>query len=139
MSIANNLSFKLLVSSRPIPACCQVFSRFAGIRLQDLTADDIRAYVEDELLQDELLIEMDRHEKGFAKKVKHSLTEKAEGVFLWIVLVVRRLLIGLGNYDDRQTLISKLDELPSDIENLYDHMFGKMSLENRKRALCSYN
>lgn len=124
---ANGTTVKMIVSSRPIPMCCQVFSSFPSLKLQDLTEADIKAYIEDKLLHNELLVEMNDLEEGFADEVEMSLVEKASGVFLWIVLVVRSLLIGLGNYEDRHVLMAKIDELPTDLENLYHHMFGKMS------------
>lgn len=133
-SLARNMSVKVLVSSRPLPACHQVFSRSPGLRLQDLTAGDIRAYVDEELLQDQLVIEMDHLEPGFAEEVKEALMEKSSGVFLWIVLVVRRLIIALGNYDDRAALMAKIDELPNDLERLYDHMFRSMSEEYQREG-----
>jgi len=134
VQLAGCSSVKILVSSRPIPACYHIFSRFPSIRLQDLTVNDIRAYIDAELLSDDLLIEMDTLENGFAQEVKKALTEKSSGVFLWIVIVVKKLLIGLGEYDDRDTLMAKIDELPSDLEELYDHMFSKMSKEYQKEV-----
>lgn len=133
--LTETTSIKLLVSSRPIPECHQIFCRFPSkLRLQDLTADDIQAYIDEELMQDGLFLDMDRLENGFAREVKNALTEKASGVFLWIVLVVKRLLIGLANYDSKDILIRVIDELPSDLEKLYDHMFGRMSKEHQQEG-----
>lgn len=129
-----NPAIKLLVSSRPIPACHQIFSQFPSLRLQDLTAGDIRAYVEHELIRNPLFVEMNVLERGFMEEIRTSLTEKSSGVFLWIVLVVRRLLIGLGNYDDRKRLLEIIDELPNDLMNLYDHMFSTMSNEHQREG-----
>lgn len=131
LSLTDGKSIKLLASSRPISACHQIFGTFETLRLQDLTTGDIEAYVDAELLQDQLLQDMDCLEPGIAAEIKHSLTSKASGVFLWIVLVVRRLLIGLGNYEDRSMLIAAIDELPNDLEDLYDFMFGKMNKSNQ--------
>lgn len=127
-------AIKLLVSSRPIPACHQIFSQFPTLRLQDLTAGDIRAYVEHELIRNPLFIEMNVLERGFAEEIRTSLTEKSSGVFLWIVLVVRRLLIGLGNYENKTRLLEIIDELPNDLMNLYDHMFSTMSVEHQREG-----
>ena len=45
--------------------------------------------------------------------------------------MVKRLLSGLRDYDTLSDLIQKLDELPGDLEALYDHMLGDMSSQNR--------
>ena len=125
---------KVLAASRPIPACHQAFSRLPSLRLQDLTAQDIRAYINEELVSDDLFQEMDCPESGFSKDITEALVNKASGVFLWIILVVRSLLVGLGNYENRQTLMKKVDELPPDLEALYDHMFGKMSQQYQREG-----
>lgn len=136
---------KLLVSSRPIPACHQVFSHCPSIRLQDLTRGDMFAYVEAELIQNDLFMDM-LHMEGseFAHDMSETLVEKSSGVFMWLVLVVRSLLIGLGNGDQTEKLVAKIDELPTDLEALYDHMFsgmgqayqreGAVLLQHTKRA-----
>lgn len=45
--------------------------------------------------------------------------------------MVKRLLGGLRDYDTLSDLLQKLDELPGDLEALYDHMLGDMSPQNR--------
>lgn len=132
--VSESSSIKILVSSRPIPACHQVFSRFPNIRLQDLTFKDIESYINHELVQDELFHEMDYLEPGFADDVTQKLVRKASGVFLWIVLVVKKLLIGLGNFDDRDRLMATIDELPGDLEALYSHMFSAMSRQHQREG-----
>ena len=122
-------SIKILASSRPTPACYQIFSRCPSIRLQDLTAGDIRAYIDKELVQEPLFQEMNCLEPGVGDEIKAALVDKASGVFLWIVIVVKRVLVSLGSYDDRTALLAKIDELPNDLEKLYDLMFGSMSQE----------
>lgn len=131
---ANGTTMKMIVSSRPIPMCYQIFSAFPSLKLQDLTVGDIKAYIEDELLHVDLFVEMNDLEEGFANEVETSLVEKASGVFLWIVLVVKKLLIGLGNYEDRHELMARIEELPSDLEHLYDHMFGNLSSEYQREG-----
>ncbi len=44
---------------------------------------------------------------------------------------MKRLLQGLRDYDTLSDLLKKLDELPGDLEALYDHMLGDMSPQNR--------
>lgn len=134
MRLTERSTFKILASSRPLPDCHQVFARCPSIRLQDLTIPDIRAYIDEELMNDPLFIDMDQLETGFANDVRAALIEKACGVFLWIVLVVKRLLRGLGNYDDRSILMARIDELPNDLEKLYDHLFKQLSHEYQKEA-----
>lgn len=128
-------SIKILVSSRPIPPCFQVFSRHPSLRMQDLTICDVRRYIQAELLEDPLLQEMDLLEPGIVVEIESALVQKASGVFLWIVLVVKNILVALGNYEDRETLLSRIDQLPSDLEKLYEYLFSSMDLEHRREGI----
>jgi len=132
--LSNSPGIKVLVSSRPIPSCHHFFSRFPSIRVQDLTVTDIEYYIEEELVTDDLLQEMNTLYPGFSDQVIKELTSKASGVFLWIILVVKDLLIGLENYDKPDTLMHKINRLPSDLEDLYDHMFARMSPEYQQEG-----
>ena len=134
LRIGSSSAVKVLISSRPIPACCEIFVRCPSFRMQDLTIEDIRNYVQDKLIESQLFQDMEQAEDGFAREILAKLTSKASGVFLWVVLVVKELLIGLINYDDRDTLEQRIDKLPSDLEELYDHMFSRMSPEYRQEA-----
>lgn len=130
--VVDSETVKILLSSRPIPACVRAFSNFPKLRLQDLTHPDVMIYVEDKLGQDLLMQKLDIAESGAAAELVHGITSKASGVFLWVILVVRRLLSGLRDYDTLSDLVQKLEELPPDLETLYELMLGKMSRRNRQ-------
>lgn len=55
-----------------------------------------------------------------------TIIYKAEGVFLWVELVVNDLIKGLKNNDTLEELRERLDLMPSDIEDLYSHMLSKI-------------
>ncbi|KAI0386447.1 hypothetical protein F5Y04DRAFT_276054 [Hypomontagnella monticulosa] len=129
ISSARNPNVKFLVSSRPIPACVDAFSMCPTLQLHDLTHDDIQKYVED-LLQDSF---KKRHTLEMPQLVE-EVVEKACGVFLWVVLVARSLLTGLRNYDNVQELRERLDELPSDLKDLYAHMLQQVPQQYRRGA-----
>jgi hypothetical protein len=113
---------KFCVSSRPWPVFQDIYKGTPGLRVQDLTKDDIRLYVKDKLERNnhmqELLIESPKEATSFVDE----LVEKADGVFLWVVLVVKSLVSGLCNGDGLFHLRSRLGSLPSDLETLYEHM-----------------
>lgn len=132
--LAAHPAIKVLVSSRPVPECHYIFDGYPGLKLQDLTRTDIGNYIDAELISDKLFARMALLEDGFAAEVRSTLVEKASGVFLWTVLVVQRILLGLVHHEDREALLKRIDELPKDLEKLYDHMFGKMSVGYRADA-----
>ena len=122
---------KILLSSRPIPACVHAFTTCPQLSLQTLTEGDIQKYVQDKLGQHALLKRMELAEKGATHRIVDSIMSKASGVFLWVVIVVRLVNIGLQDYDTVPRLLQRIDDLPPDLENLYDHMLRSMSPQNR--------
>jgi hypothetical protein len=127
-------SVKILLSSRPIPACFQAFSNCSTLRLQDLTQQDIKHYVHDELAENPLMLRLEAAERGCTSRLVDGITHKAAGVVLWVVLVVRNLRSGLQDYDTSAELQRKLDELPPTLEKLYAHMLGSMSSRHRQQG-----
>ena len=63
-----------------------------------------------------------------------EITKKASGVFLWVILVVKSLLEGLRNHDRIADLEIRLQELPTDLESLYQHMLDNMRPSYRQQA-----
>lgn len=130
LTAANHYQYvKVLVSSRPTPACVDAFSSFPHLKLQDLTRDDIRDYTVS-LLRQRLESRYGEEWETFVEAV----VEKSCGVFLWVVLVVRSLLTGLQNFDDITELRHRLDEFPSELKDLYAAMFMHMPLAYKKQA-----
>jgi hypothetical protein len=50
-SIESSSCAKAVLSSRPTPECIAAFSHCQSLRLQDLTRDDIRFYVDQQLMK----------------------------------------------------------------------------------------
>ena len=124
-------SVKILLSSRPIPACVHAFTKCPQLSLQKLAEGDIQNYVQDKIGQHALLVRMELARKGATRQIVDSITSKASGVFLWVTLVVRLVIIGLQEYDTVPRLLQRIDDLPPDLESLYDHMLGSMNPQNR--------
>lgn len=118
-------NIKAIVSSRPIPSCFQAFSRGPKLRLQDLTRHDIKTYVHDTIVlhpHTETLIEMNR---TIVDKIESELTEKASGVFLWVVLACRSLIQGFAAFDSPEELQQRLNELPPELNDLFKHILQR--------------
>ncbi|KAJ4399203.1 hypothetical protein N0V85_006085, partial [Neurospora sp. IMI 360204] len=120
---------KYLVSSRPMQACAKAFGSCPGLRLQDLTEDDIRRYTE-AMLGEQL---RDKGGEDWYRLV-NEIVKRSEGVFLWVALVIRSLQKGLQNHDNLKEMRKRLDQLPSDIEKLYGHMLKKIPPDYKKNA-----
>ncbi|KAB5530514.1 hypothetical protein GE09DRAFT_394723 [Coniochaeta sp. 2T2.1] len=132
LQATGNTFIKALVSSRPIPSCCDRFRLCPTLRLQDLTRHDIHRYVTENLGHHHLIARMEKIEPGMTRKIVREVVNRASGIFLWVVLVVRRLVSRLQTYTlSTSTLLEEVFRLPPDLEELYAHMLGSMSKQNQ--------
>lgn len=134
VSIPRESCLKVLLSSRPIPACVEVFSNCPKLQLQDLTYNDIRLYAVDRISDHPQFTRLVTEDETQASRLIDEIVAKASGVFLWVIIVVRRLMDGLQNYDRLEDLRQRLEGLPTDLEELYNHMLEKLDPLYRRQA-----
>jgi hypothetical protein len=121
--LAQSPHIKLCVSSRPWTVFVDAFDRSKWkLYLQDLTRNDIRLYIKDNLEEDPRFQELKNREAIGSERLVQQIIKKAQGVFLWVYLVVRSLLRGLTNRDDMSDLERRLAELPGHLETYFKHM-----------------
>lgn len=65
-----------------------------------------------------------------------SLLRKAEGVFVWLCVVVQSLRDGFENLDNSSALPQRIDEYPEDIHQLYTFILARHK-ENLTRHMAS--
>lgn len=107
---------KVCVSSRPDQSFCQRLEALPSVRLQDLNYGDVLEYAYSKLGKG------DTRTKRLAERV----ALKAEGVFLWAVLVCDSLCSGLMAQDDDETLLQRLYAYPQGLDDLFDSMFANL-------------
>lgn len=125
---------KICVSSRPLLVFGEIFSSRPSLRLQDLSLQDIKFYVNENLRKHRRFRQLLEKEPIKAPQLVKDIVGRADGVFLWVRLVVDSLREGLGNHDEIEDLQERLDELPGDLEQLYSHMWGRTHKMYRTRA-----
>ncbi|KAI3549389.1 hypothetical protein CSPX01_02497 [Colletotrichum filicis] len=128
---------KVCVSSRPEPALKRVLEKYPMLKIHDLTSRDIHLLTRERL--EAIGIDL---EYGGTDALSELICKKAEGVFVWVVLVLNSLKRGLDNYDDVDTLYSRVESLPKDLTKLYKEMWSRMKedsdLYRRKTVLLFY-
>ena len=117
---------KACLASRPWPVFEDAFSTHPSLMLQHLTYSDIVAYSEEKLRSHPGFLALQRQEPYYASRLIESIAVQSDGVFLWVSLVVRSLMTGLSNSDRISDLQRRLEELPSDLEDLYQKMFDSI-------------
>ncbi|KAK8075657.1 hypothetical protein PG997_010320 [Apiospora hydei] len=89
--------------------------------MQDFNRGDIITYVHDTLANDENYQDLeDRDTAG--KELLDEIVEAANGVFLWVFLVVRSFQEGLLNGDSIASLKRRLDTLPRDLNQYFERI-----------------
>ena len=126
---------KLCVSSRPLRELEKRFESDDCLKLQDLTRSSIRTYVTGVLENNSDFKRFQERYQPMAATKKSQLVAdilgKAHGVFLWVKLVVIDILDGISNLDDWETLNRRLEEIPEDLEKLYQKLWKRIFSQNR--------
>ncbi|KAK0513341.1 hypothetical protein JMJ35_004327 [Cladonia borealis] len=134
----NNI--KICASSRP----WNVFgTAFGGgscrmFRLQDLTRNDITLYVRETLEQNDLFNQLRKRDNTHCIELVEEVVSKAQGVFLWVFLVVRSLITGLTNADRVTDLRRRLRLLPADLESYFSHMLATIDTFYEKQTAQTF-
>ncbi|KAL2061695.1 hypothetical protein VTL71DRAFT_7073 [Oculimacula yallundae] len=115
-------SIKVCLSSRPLVVFQSLLEGYPGLRLQNLTYPDIQRYVQDKLAGNSAFRGLAEEEEEAAPALVREIVEKADGVFLWVRLVVGSLLNGIRNRDEMCHLRARLRLLPKELEPLYGRL-----------------
>lgn len=125
-----SLTFKIICSSRRENAIELAFTKHHSFRIEHYTSKDIEnfiiarlAEVTDNLYPDE------KADRVIAEVVSEAVV-KAEGVFIWAILVADELIVSIEAGQILE-LYQKLNDLPSDLQELYTRIIEKIPLEVR--------
>lgn len=113
---------KACVSSRPEKYLVSRLELYPQLKLQDLTANDIRTVVVDRLKAC-----ASHWEDSDIQKLAEKVRDRASGVFLWVRLVTDQLVRGLLHGDSQQILMERLTKLSPKMEALYEHMWRSLN------------
>lgn len=130
---------KLCISSRPYNEFIDAFGRSSDpqLTLEDLTREDIRIYVRN-TLEENLRFRALKARDDRSQDLVHEIVEKARGVFLWVILVVRSLLAGLRNADRIYDLQKRLQEFPETLEKYFSHMITSVEPVYREQTAQAF-
>ena len=117
---------KMCISSRPWRIFEEAFGAHPYLKLEDLTANDIKSYVQDQLISNERFQQLYLRQPSGCLHIAREVVEIAQGVFIWVTLVVRELLTGMRNEDRLIDLQKRLRSMPPDLGDFYAHIFRKL-------------
>jgi hypothetical protein len=117
---------KCCVSSRPWVVFKENFEGCPNLQLQDLTYDDIQKFVTGSFLANSAFRRLSLQDPLPMTELIEEVVTKAEGVFLWVQIVVRDLLKGIRNRDSVPDLWERVVSFPREIEPLYRHIISQI-------------
>ncbi|KAL6895259.1 hypothetical protein HDV57DRAFT_506823 [Trichoderma longibrachiatum] len=120
-SLTSQKNVKLCISSRGEDVFHQKFSEYDGLKLEDLTWDDMSQFALAGIPDS-----FGKYPADFLGDLRDLLVEKAEGVFLWLVLALESVKRGLRNNDKQDEIHLRLRQLPSKLEELYADMWDRL-------------
>ncbi|KAL3419726.1 hypothetical protein PVAG01_08224 [Phlyctema vagabunda] len=125
---------KAIVASRPLNIFKTFFAESSSVRLQDLTSSDINNFIGSELERNKRFRDLKQDEDEAAESLCLAISEKADGVFLWVTLVIGSLPRGFENGDRISDLLRRIEELPSDLEALCSYMLASMEPRYKRQG-----
>ncbi|KAK8251181.1 hypothetical protein HDK77DRAFT_440374 [Phyllosticta capitalensis] len=123
-------SVKLCSSSRSWEKFEHAFREKPRCLVHELTEEDIRKYARENIEKSPELMALIEDKRNF-EEIVDEITFKAEGVFLWVFLVVRMLLDGPEEGASFGDLQKKLDSYPTELDDLYHRIYQSIKPEFR--------
>jgi len=127
---ADSPDVKICVTSRPCQEFLQCFDPGMRMHLHELTHGDVQRFVRGALEKESNYATANMDTDEFVKEI----SERAEGVFLWVRLVVRSLVDGIRHRYSSAMLKEKLDKTPRGLEPLFDQLFNDIDPSDRDRS-----
>ncbi|KAM7186281.1 hypothetical protein V8F33_011877 [Rhypophila sp. PSN 637] len=119
-------SFKICVSSRMENPFMDMFSEDIRLYLHELTRADMEEYVHGNL--EHVGTQNER------RRLATSITAKAEGVFLWVVLVVLNIRKLWDDGARFSRLLTEIQSLPTELNELFQRILDTLGSQQKQMA-----
>ena len=123
---------KFCVSSRPEHYISTRLSKHPQLRLQDLTATDMKILICDELSNARSKCNPAQIEDEHLDEIVQTMSRKADGVFLWVHYAINSLITGMRKQDDFKDLLNRTEDLPSGMYELYLQMWKRQNEDQQR-------
>ena len=123
-------NIKICFSSRSLENFLDNFNDVQGFYIHEYTTDDIRSVIQSRMSQNqrmfEYMQEASPENRLLTIKFEMEVLTKAEGIFLWVKLVLDELLDEFTAGETLQGLMRKLVFLPPKLEDFYKHTLDRL-------------
>lgn len=130
---------KICFSSRPLNVFLDYFQSAPGFSMQDHTIADMKIVVNMILRgnnrMNQRLDSEDSLVNGPVLLLRQQILERADGVFLWVRLVLDELLEAFCDGADLTELNTLLEQIPNDLNDFYLRILDRIPLKYKEDAL----
>lgn len=123
---------KICVSSRPHTEFLDVFDSNLRMDLHELTRGDVHRFACAMLGNGPNSSGKDGTSSKIAAEIATEIVQMADGVFLWVRLVVRSLLDGVRHRSSLSVLKRKLHMIPRGLDSLFDKLINNIDPSDRE-------
>lgn len=134
LKVSGLANVKICLSSRPWNSFRDAFDDCPNLRLEDATQSDIELFIKAQLTSQPRFRLMLRHQRFGAEDLMHGISRRASGVFLWVRLVIRHLLVRIRDGDGVAKLQQQLDLIPDDLNCYLAQLFNTIPLDRHYEA-----
>ncbi|KLU82378.1 hypothetical protein MAPG_01450 [Magnaporthiopsis poae ATCC 64411] len=131
-------NIKLCFSSRPLNTFRDKFLMYPSLRMEHLTKPDIEHYVHKRIKECRAFEEIRAVDTHNIDDLELQIVDKAKGVFLWVVLVVERLVITAQDNNNIRVIWEVFESLPPELTELYEAMRRRLREPLRREASIMY-
>jgi hypothetical protein len=133
---------KICFSSRPLQIFLDRFSNTTGFDLHKWTAGDIELVIKSRM-SDNTRMHQYMHssaakDRELALQFADKIASGAQGVFLWVRLVLDELLDAFTHGERLVSLIHRLADLPTELEAYYERILNRLPSSYHMEALVMF-
>ena len=138
-SFTSSSAIKVCFSSRPWTVFEDAFGENHGqrIKLHDMTNIDITRFVTEKLAEGPSFRRL-MQQSGKHRELIDEIVIRANGVFLWVFLVVQSLRRGMTNRDTIPELLERIRTIPVELEEFFHHILDSAERVYHKQAARLY-
>ena len=124
----------MCLASRPLPVFKQFLEGHRSVQVQFLTAKCIDAYALTTIKERCPTQHAISTEPDEMRHLAKHIRRRSGGVFLWAKIVVKSVINGMLAYDSFGDLYRRLEQLPEDLNNLFEYLVRSIDAVHREEV-----
>ena len=141
-SVKSATQVNVCFTSRTWNIFLEEFDQFPGFSIHEQTETDIETFTRGRMLEQKNMARMlrsaDITQRDAAERLVSSIVKKARGVFLWVRLVVERVLRARSDGASIAELDEDIYQIPLQLEDYYDNIIKHIQQRYRQESYIMF-